>query len=76
MRSFTVVEVTRFQCNKLSVYFFLGGETQSIFFSNGMVKSIYHNKNSNRLFPRYQPFVRVTQGIVRSLGFTYRMVEK
>ena len=25
MRSFTVVEVTRFQCNKLSVYFLGGG---------------------------------------------------
>ena len=37
MRSFTVVEVTRFQCNKLSVYFLGGGggETQSIFFQMG-----------------------------------------
>ena len=32
MRSFTVVEVTGFQCNKLSVYLLGGGETQSIFF--------------------------------------------
>ena len=34
MRSFTVVEVTRFQCNKLSVYFLGGGgggETQTFF---------------------------------------------